>query len=239
MKSNQPVFRRVLLKLSGESLLDHESYGIDLGAADRICRSVAEIVNLGVAVSIVIGGGNLFRGAQLIGAGLPQVTSDHVGMLATIMNGLVLRECFLRANIPAQTFSAWGISGVVNPFDRSQALDCLARGQVVILAGGTGNPLFTTDSAASLRGIELGADILLKATKVDGVYSADPKKDKHAERFQKLNYQEVIDRKLAVMDLTAVCLCQAYALKIRVFNMNEPGILKRIVLGGDEGTLVS
>jgi len=231
-------YHRILLKLSGEALLGKEQFGVDINAVKTVCQSLKELLDLGVEVALVIGGGNLLRGAALSKTGLNRITCDQMGMLATVMNGLVLRECFMELDIPVKLVSSIAIDGVVDIYDRYEAMTALRQEKVVIFSGGTGCPLFSTDSAASLRAIEISADVILKATKVDGVYSADPHKDKNAKRFTQLSYQEVLDQQLGVMDLTAICLCQDHNMPVRVFNMNEPGILKRIVQGSDEGTLV-
>lgn len=231
-------YRRILIKLSGEALLGDSEFGINLKAAEKVCKEVSELTLMGVQVAVVIGGGNLFRGAQLTKQGLDRVTGDHMGMLATVMNGLALRERFIEAKIPITLMSSFAMPGIVESFDRRLAINALESGRVVIFVGGTGNPYFSTDSAASLRAIEVKADVLLKATKVDGVYSADPMKDKAAKRFEKLTYLDLVDRQLGVMDLTSICLAQESGLKIRVFNMSKPSALKRIVLGDNEGTII-
>jgi uridylate kinase len=192
-----------------------------------------------VQVGLVIGGGNLFRGAALNEAGLDRVTGDHMGMLATVMNALAMRDALQRANIPTQVMSAIPMSGVVDHYDRRKALRALGEGDVVIFAAGTGNPFFTTDSAACLRGIEVNADLVLKATKVDGVYDKDPVKNKDARKFDRLSYDEVLNLKLGVMDLTAICLCRDHHMPVRVFEMEKRGALLDIVMGGNEGTLIS
>lgn len=240
MKSQAlPVYRRVLLKLSGEALLGERSSGVDLNAVKQIVESVRDVIDLGVEVAVVIGGGNFLRGGTLTLNGFNRVTSDHMGMLATVMNGLVLRDGFLKMNVPANVMSSVAISGIVDVYNQAKAVTELEKKKVMIFVGGTGCPLFSTDSAASLRGIEIGADILLKATKVDGVYSADPKQDSQATLYKKLAYRELIHNQLRVMDLTAVCLCEEHHLPVKVFNMEPQGILKRIVLGSEEGTLIS
>ncbi len=232
-------YRRILLKLSGEALRGDAEFGIDLSAVENICVEIADLIAMGVQVAVVIGGGNLFRGAELTKRGLDRITGDHMGMLATIMNGLALRERFLKAKIPVTLMSSFSMPGIVESFDRRLAINALEAGKVVIFVGGTGNPLFSTDSAASLRAIEIKADALLKATKVDGVYSADPNIDKNAKRFDHLTYAEVLDRQLGVMDLTAICLAKEFDLTIRVFDMNKPSVLKHVVMGNDEGTVIS
>lgn len=236
---SEPIYRRVLLKLSGESLLGDQSSGISLKAIHQVVDAVAEVSRLGVETAIVIGGGNFLRGSHLTQSGFDRVTADQMGMLATVMNGLVLRDGFLAASIPVQIMSSIGMVGVVDAYNKVKAITKLEKKKVVIFVGGTGNPLFSTDSAASLRGIEIQADIILKATKVDGVYSSDPKKTPQAELYQRLTYRELIERQLGVMDLTAICLCEANNMPIKVFNMTPPGILKRIVLGSNEGTLIT
>jgi uridylate kinase len=234
----QPCYRRIILKLSGEALLGATDFGIDPAVLDRLADEISEVLELGVQVGLVIGGGNLFRGAALTKSGLGRVSGDYMGMLATLMNSLALRDAFERANIPTRILSAIPMSGVVDHYDRRKAVHHLQKGRVVIFAGGTGNPLVTTDSAASLRGIEIEADILLKATKVDGVYTADPAKDKAAIRYTHLTYREVLEKELAVMDLAAFCQCRDHNLPVRVFDINKPGALMRIILGEAEGTLV-
>jgi uridylate kinase len=231
-------YRRILLKLSGEALMGDLGFGIDPKVLDRMALEIGQLVGIGVQVGLVIGGGNLFRGAALNQAGLDRVTGDHMGMLATVMNSLAMRDALGRATIPTQVMSAIPMSGVVDHYDRRKALTGLAKGDVIIFAAGTGNPFFTTDSAACLRGIEINADIVLKATKVDGVYDADPKKNPDAKKIQNLTYDEVLDRKLEVMDLTAICLCRDHKMPVRVFEMEKKGALLDIVMGGDEGTLI-
>jgi len=199
---------------------------------------IGQLIGIGVQVGLVIGGGNLFRGAALHAAGMERVTGDHMGMLATMMNGLAMRDALDRNNISARVMSAIPMSGVVEHYDRRTAMRYLTGGDVVIFAAGTGNPFFTTDSAACLRGIEIDAGIVLKATKVDGVYSADPMKDPEATMFSRLTYDQVIEKKLAVMDLTAICLCREHHMPLRVFRMSKPGALLNIVVGSDEGTLI-
>lgn len=205
---------------------------------DRTAEEIGQIAAKGVQVGLVIGGGNLFRGAELNAAGLDRVTGDHMGMLATIMNALAMGDALARANVPVVVMSAIPISGIAETWDRRIAMQHLAAGKVVIFSGGTGNPFFTTDSAACLRGIEIDADLVLKATKVDGVYSADPMQDKSAKKYDHLTYDEVIEKQLGVMDLTAICLARDHGMPIRVFRMIEPGALARAIKGEDEGTLV-
>lgn len=231
-------YKRILLKLSGEALMGDLGFGIDPKVLDRMALEIGQLVGIGVQVGLVIGGGNLFRGAALNQAGLDRVTGDHMGMLATVMNSLAMRDALVRANIPSQVMSAIPMSGVVDHYDRRKAISSLAKGDVIIFAAGTGNPFFTTDSAACLRGIEINADLVLKATKVDGVYDMDPKKNPNAKKYDRLTYDEVLDRKLEVMDLTAICLCRDHKMPVRVFEMEKKGALLDIVMGGDEGTLI-
>lgn len=232
------AYRRILLKLSGEALTGSSEFGIDPVVLDQMAADIAELVELGVEVGLVIGGGNLFRGKALSEAGLGRVTGDHMGMLATIMNGLAMRDALERIDLPARIMSALPLIGVVDSYYRRKAIHHLSEKTVVIFTAGTGNPFFTTDSAACLRAIEVDADIVLKATKVDGVYSADPMKNPNATLYKRLSYQEALEKNLQVMDMTAICLCREYDMPLRVFNMTKPKILKSIVLGDDEGTLV-
>lgn len=231
-------YKRILLKLSGEELMGEENFGIDPKVLNRMALEIGQLVGIGVQVGLVIGGGNLFRGAALSAAGMERVTGDHMGMLATVMNGLAMRDALDRNNISARVMSAIPMSGVVEHYDRRRAIRFLSDGDVVIFTAGTGNPFFTTDSAACLRGIEIDAELVLKATKVDGVYSADPMKDPSATLYARLSYDEVLNKKLEVMDLTAICLCREYRLPVRVFRMSKVGALLKIVVGGDEGTLI-
>lgn len=231
-------YKRILLKLSGEALMGDLGFGIDPKVLDQMALEIGQLVGIGVQVGLVIGGGNLFRGAALNAAGLDRVTGDHMGMLATVMNALAMRDALQRAAIPTQVMSAIPMSGVVDHYDRRKAVRSMAEGDVVIFAAGTGNPFFTTDSAACLRGIEVQADLVLKATKVDGVYDKDPKKNSDAKRFDKLSYDQVLNLKLGVMDLTAICLCRDHGMPVRVFEMEKRGALLDIVMGGNEGTLI-
>jgi uridylate kinase len=231
-------YKRILLKMSGEELMGDEGFGIDPKVLDRMALEIGQLVGIGVQVGLVIGGGNLFRGAALSAAGMERVTGDHMGMLATVMNALAMRDALDRNNISARVMSAIPMSGVVEHYDRRTAMRYLEAGDVVIFSAGTGNPFFTTDSAACLRGIEVGADIVLKATKVDGVYSADPMKDSSATLYNRLTYDEVLEKKLGVMDLTAICLCREHTMPLRVFRMSKQGALLNIVQGADEGTLI-
>lgn len=236
--SSEKKFKRILLKLSGEALMGDEGFGIDPKVLDRMALEIGQLVGIGVQVGLVIGGGNLFRGSALQRAGLDRVTGDHMGMLATVMNGLAMRDALERSHISSRVMSSIPMSGVVDHYDRRKAMRALERGEVVIFSAGTGNPFFTTDSAACLRGIEMDAELVLKATKVDGVYSADPVKDPTATKYLHLTYDEVLDKKLEVMDLTAICLCRDHGMPLRVFEMEKAGALLNIVRGGEEGTLI-
>ena len=231
-------YKRILLKLSGEALTGSENFGIDPKILDSMALAIGQLVGIGVQVGLVIGGGNLFRGAALQKAGLDRVTGDHMGMLATVMNALAMRDALERSNIATRVMSAIPMSGVVDHYDRRKAVRALADGDVVIFSAGTGNPFFTTDSAACLRGIEIDAELVLKATKVDGVYSADPMKDPDAKKYDRLGYDEVLNKKLEVMDLTAIVLCRDHNMPVRVFEMDKQGALLNIVRGGQEGTLI-
>lgn len=238
MARSERKYNRILLKLSGEALIGEAGFGIDPKVLDRIAVEVGQLVGLGVQIGMVIGGGNLFRGQALNEAGMDRVTGDHMGMLATVMNALAMRDALERANIPTRVMSAIPMSGVVDTYDRRNAIRHLKSGDVVIFSAGTGNPFFTTDSAACLRGIEIDADLILKATKVDGVFSADPNIDENAVKYDHLTYDEVLDKKLGVMDLTAICLSRDHNVPIKVFNMNKPGALLSNVLGETDGTLI-
>lgn len=231
-------YKRILLKLSGEELMGEEGFGIDPKVLDRMALEIGQLVGIGVQVGLVIGGGNLFRGAALSAAGMDRVTGDHMGMLATVMNALAMRDALERTNISSHVMSSIPMSGVVEHYDRRKAIRYLKDGDVVIFAAGTGNPFFTTDSAACLRGIEIDANVVLKATKVDGVYSADPMLDQDAELYQSLTYDEVLNKQLGVMDMTAICLCREHKMPLRVFRMSKQGALLNLVVGGDEGTLI-
>lgn len=236
--SRQPKYKRILLKLSGEALMGTEDFGIDPKVLDRMALEIGQLIGIGVQVGLVIGGGNLFRGAALSAAGMDRVTGDHMGMLATVMNALAMRDSLERSNIQTRVMSAITMNGVTEHYDRRKAMRYLAGGDVVIFSAGTGNPFFTTDTAACLRGIEVDADVVLKATKVDGVYDRDPMKDPNAERFDRLSYDQVLDLKLGVMDLTAICLIRDHQMPLRVFNMNKPGALLNAAVGSAEGTLI-
>jgi uridylate kinase len=231
-------YKRILLKYSGEALTGMSQFGIDPTILDKIAREVSDLVQMGVEVGLVIGGGNLFRGKALSEAGLGRVTGDHMGMLATVMNALALRDALERIELPARLMSAIPMMGVVDSYHRRKAITHLQNGQVVIFAAGTGNPFFTTDTAACLRAIEVDADIVLKATKVDGIYSEDPVNNPNAKRYNFLTYQEVLTRGLQVMDATAICLCRDFNMPLQVFDMTATDALKNIVLGMPIGTIV-
>ena len=233
-----PAYKRILLKLSGEALMGDDAYGINRATIVRMVREVQEVTALGCEVAVVIGGGNIFRGVAGGAGGMDRATADYMGMLATVMNSLALADTMRQEGMTARVMSALSIDQVVEPYVRPKALQYLEEGKVVVFAGGTGNPFFTTDTAAALRGAEIGAQIMLKATKVDGVYTADPKKDPTATRYATLTFDEAIGRNLAVLDATAFALCRDQKLPIKVFSIFKPGALKRVVLGEDEGTLV-
>lgn len=238
MTTESLAYKRVLLKLSGEALMGDDAYGINRATIERMISEVAEVVRLGVELAIVIGGGNIFRGVAPGAAGMDRATADYMGMLATIMNALALQDAFRHVGVTARTMSALNIEQVVEPYIRPKAMRYLEEGKVVIFAAGTGNPFFTTDTAAALRGSEIGAEIVLKATKVDGVYTADPKKDASATRYSTISFDEAISKNLQVMDATAFALCRDQKLPIKVFSIVKPGALKQIILGANEGTLV-
>jgi uridylate kinase len=233
-----PAYKRILLKLSGEALMGGDPYGINRETVDRIVGEVAEVVNLGVEVAIVIGGGNIFRGVAPASAHMDRATADYMGMLATVMNALALQDAMRRVSLVSRVQSALNIEQVVEPYIRGKAMRYLEEGKVVIFAAGTGNPFFTTDTAAALRGMEMNVDLVLKATKVDGVYTDDPKTHRDAMRYQRLTFDEAIIRNLKVMDATALTLCRDQKLPINVFSIFKPAALKRIVLGEDEGTFL-
>ncbi len=232
------VYRRVLLKISGEALMGDKSFGIEPGVIRRVAQEIGEIVAAGAQVGLVIGGGNIFRGIALAPVGLHPTTADQMGMLATIMNALAMQDVLEREGVPARVMSALAMPELCEILERRRAVQHLEQGRVVIFAGGTGNPFFTTDSAAALRGIEIDAQLVLKATKVDGVYSADPVKNPEAVRYRRLSYRQVLEQRLNVMDMTAFVLCQERGMPLRVFDMNKPGALMRILRGEDEGTLI-
>ena len=231
-------YKRILLKLSGEALMGEDSYGINQAVIARIVAELDEVSKLGVQIAIVVGGGNIFRGMTSANDGIERVTADYMGMLATVMNALALQDAMKQAGLVPRIQSALHIEQVVEPYIRAKAVRYLQAGKVVIFAAGTGNPFFTTDTAAALRGMEMGVDILLKATKVDGVYTSDPKLDPQATRYQELSFDEAIAKNLQVMDATALTLCRDQKLLLNVFSIFKAGALKRIVLGEDEGTFV-
>lgn len=233
------AYRRILLKLSGEALMGDEDYGIDPKVLVRLAREVIEARDAGAEVALVIGGGNIFRGAGLAAGGMDRVTGDQMGMLATVINALAMQDALEKLGAKCRVMSALKINDVCEDYIRRRAIRHLEKGRIAIFAAGTGNPFFTTDSGAALRAIEIGADLLLKATKVDGVYDKDPKKHADAVRYQALSYDEVISRDLQVMDTAAFALARDSALPLRVFDMSQPGVLLRILQGEDIGTLVS
>ena len=236
--SDQLKYRRILLKLSGEALMGDADYGIDPKVIGRLADEIIEVQKAGVQIGVVIGGGNIFRGAGLAAAGMDRVTGDHMGMLATVMNALAMQDAIERRGGFARVMSAIQIHDVAEDFIRRRAIRHIEKGRIALFAAGTGNPFFTTDSAAALRAIEVSADLLLKATKVDGVYSADPAKHRDATRFEKLTYDQVIERKLAVMDTAAIALCRDQRMPLRIYDMTVPGNLMRIMRGEPIGTLV-
>jgi len=238
MTAESSRYKRILLKLSGEALMGDDAYGINRSTLWRIVNEVKAVADLGVEIGVVIGGGNIFRGMAGASSGMDRATADYMGMLATVMNAMALADAMRQANLPARVQSALNIEQVVEPYIRGKAIGYLEEGKVVVFGGGTGNPFFTTDTAAALRGSEIGADIVLKATKVDGIYTADPKKDPTATRFARISFDEAIGRDLKVMDATAFALCRDQKLPINVFSIFKEGALKRVVMGDDEGTLV-
>ncbi len=233
-----PVYKRVLLKLSGEALMGNDNYGINRGVIERVVAEVGEVASMGVQVAVVIGGGNIFRGVAPAAAGMDRVTADYMGMLATVMNAMALQDEMRRQGIECRVQSALNLEQVAEPYIRGKALRYLEEGMVVIFGAGTGNPFFTTDTAAALRGVEMNAEVVIKATKVDGIYTADPKKDPSATRYNNLTFDEAISRNLQVMDSTALTLCRDQKMSIIVFNIFKDGALKRVIMGQEEGTLV-
>ncbi len=231
-------FKRILLKLSGEALMGEDHFGINRATIERIVGEVKQVADLGVEIGIVVGGGNIFRGVAPGAAGMDRATADYMGMLATIMNALALQDAMRHAGLNARVQSALTLEQICEPYIRNKAIRYLEEGKIVIFAAGTGNPFFTTDTAAALRGTEIGAEMVLKATKVDGVYTADPKFHPEATRYKKVSFDEAIIKNLKVMDATAFALCRDQKLPITVFSIFEPGAMKRIALGEDEGTLV-
>ncbi|WP_419843224.1 UMP kinase [Actinobacillus pleuropneumoniae] len=236
---SNPIYKRILLKLSGEALQGDEGFGIDPSILDRMALEIKELIEMGVEVGVVLGGGNLFRGAKLAKAGMNRVVGDHMGMLATVMNGLAMRDALHRADVNAKLMSAFQLNGICDTYNWSEAIKMLREKRVVIFSAGTGSPFFTTDSAACLRGIEIEADIVLKATKVDGVYDKDPAKFADAKLYNQLTYAEVIEQELQVMDLAAFTLARDHGMPIRVFNMVKLGALKQVITGTTEGTIIS
>ena len=236
--ADAPAFRRILLKLSGEALQGELGYGIDPATCRRVAAEVAGVHTLGVEVALVIGGGNIFRGLAASASGFDRATADYMGMLATIMNGMALQEALERLSVPTRALTAIEIKDLAEPFIRRRAVRHLERGRVVIFVGGTGNPFFTTDTAAALRANEINADVVIKATRVDGVYSADPERDPNAKLYTELTYVEVIQERLKVMDSTAITLCMDNAIPIVVFNLNVEGNLRRVVMGDTIGTII-
>jgi len=233
-----PKYKRILLKLSGEALMGEGSYGISRETIDNIVAEIAAVARQGVEIGVVIGGGNIFRGVAPGAAGMDRATADYMGMLATVMNALALQDAMRRAGVASRVQSALNIEQVVEPYIRGKAIRYLEEGKVVVFAAGTGNPFFTTDTAAALRASEVGAEIVLKATKVDGVYTSDPKKDPSAKRYARVSFDEAIQRNLKVMDATALALCRDQRLPVTVFSIFRSGALARVVAGEDEGTLV-
>ncbi|MDE2344344.1 MAG: UMP kinase [Betaproteobacteria bacterium] len=239
MVHKKPIYQRVLLKLSGEALMGDDAYGINRATIDRIVAEIAEVTRIGVQVGIVIGGGNIFRGVALGAEGMDRATADYMGMLATVMNALALQDAMRRVDVVSRVQSALNLEQVAEPYIRGKALRYLEEGRVVIFAAGTGNPFFTTDTAAALRGVEMSAQVVLKGTKVDGIYTADPLKDANARRYERLTFEEAIINNLKVMDATALTLCRDQNLPICVFSIFKPGALKRVVMGEAEGTFVT
>lgn len=235
---SDPTYQRILLKLSGEALMGQLDFGISPEVIARMAGEIRDLVNAGVQIGLVIGGGNIFRGAGLAEAGIDRVTGDHMGMLATVINSLAMQDALERVGVQARVMSSLSINEVCEDYIRRRAVRHLEKGRVVILAAGTGNPFFTTDSAASLRAIEMGAELLIKATKVNGVYSADPVKVPDAQFHSRLSYDQILVQNLKVMDATAIVLCRDNAIPLRVMNINEPGALMRLVHGEDIGSLV-
>jgi uridylate kinase len=235
----QPRNRRILVKLSGEALMGDSDYGIDPSFLRRLANEIRGVRDLGVEIALVVGGGNLFRGAGLARAGMDRVTGDHMGMLATVMNSLAMQDALESMGVATRVMSAVRINQVCEDYIRRRAVRHLEKGRVTIFAAGTGNPFFTTDTAASLRAVEIEADLLLKATKVDGIYDADPVTNPGAVRYDRLTYDQVLDQRLNVMDATSIVLCRDHRLPLRVFNLNDPGALVRAASGDDVGTLVT
>ena len=238
VSSVKPKFKRILLKLSGEALMGADSYGINRQTIQEIVGEIAQVSRMGVEIGVVIGGGNIFRGVAPGATGMDRATADYMGMLATVMNALALQDALRHAGLASRVQSALNIEQIVEPYIRGKAIRYLEEGKVVVFAAGTGNPFFTTDTAAALRGSEVGAEIVLKATKVDGVYTSDPKTDPSAQRYSRISFDEAIAKNLKVMDATALTLCRDQKLPVNVFSIFKKDALRRVVLGEDEGTLV-
>ncbi len=238
MQADTPAYKRILLKLSGEVLMGAESFGIDPATISRLANEIGAISRMGVQVGLVIGGGNIFRGAGLAQAGIDRVTGDHMGMLATVINSLAMQDALERLGIFARVMSAIRVNEVCEDYIRRRAVRHLEKGRVVIFAAGTGNPFFTTDSAASLRAIEVGAEVMLKATKVDGIYTSDPMQNSNAKRFETITYDEVLNQNLRVMDATAIVMCRDNDLPLKVFDVTREGEISRVVKGENVGTTV-
>lgn len=238
MDQPKPIYKRVLLKLSGEALSGRTDFGIDPIVLSKLAESLSKVVGLGVQIGIVVGGGNLFRGKELSEYGLNRISGDYMGMLGTLMNALAARDVLEQNNLPSRIMSSIPMSGIVDHYDRRKAIHHLSKGRIVIFAAGTGNPLVTTDSAASLRGIEVEADVILKATNVDGIYSEDPSVNPDARLYNKITFQEALSKELGVMDLVAFCQCRDHDIPIRVFNITDPENLVRVVTSLDVGTTV-
>src|SRR6059036_1844498 len=237
--SGRPAYRRIVLKLSGEALAGNQGYGIDPPVLDRVGADIREVIDLGVQVAIVIGGGNIYRGVAASATGMDRATADYMGMLATVINALALQDGLEKVGLQTRVLSAIEMRAVAEPYIRRRSIRHLEKGRIVIFAAGTGNPFFTTDTAGALRAVEIGADAIMKATKVDGIYSADPKQDKNAQRLERVTYIEVLNRGLQVMDATAISLCMDNKLPIIVFDLTRSGNIKRIVLGEAVGSIVS
>jgi uridylate kinase len=238
MAAIQPAYKRILLKLSGEALMGDDAFGINRATIVRMVEEIAEITHMGVEVAVVIGGGNIFRGVAGGSVGMDRATADYMGMLATIINALALQDALRKAGIETRVQSALTVEQVAEPYIRGKAMRYLEEGRVVIFAAGTGNPFFTTDTAAALRGMEMGVDVVLKATKVDGIYTDDPQRNPAATRYESLTFDEAVNKQLKVMDATALTLCRDQNLPIRVFSIFKPGALRRVISGENEGTLV-
>ena len=238
-EEDSPKYKRILLKLSGEALMGSESFGLDPVAIQRICEQILEIKKLNLEIGLVVGGGNICRGQEMVKRGMDRVTADNMGMMATVINSLALMDCLESLGVYTRVMSAVKMETFAEPYIRRRAIRHMEKGRLVILAAGTGNPYFTTDTAASLRAMEIGAEVFIKATNVDGVYSADPKQDSEAEFYRELNYMDVLVKELKVIDSTAISLLKDNQIPIRVIDLNVPGNLKRVVMGEEVGTLIS